>query len=193
MELSTTTPWTAEQLAVDQLTWAAARCSHLLRVADRETPPPEQPRLLRQRLAPGMFCLAHQVVVLADSLRGAAALLAGREGEPCSAWVFNRGDEAALGEIDSSVAQALRRIAAAERDLKVLRGEPMPEQGTIVVARPGHQRHFKPTDFLWRYVLPNTYFHLSMVYALLRQAGLPIGKGDFEGLPVYTVSDGEEG
>jgi hypothetical protein len=32
-------------------------------------------------------------------------------------------------------------------------------------------------------VLPNFYFHISMVYALLRKAGVEIGKKDFLGEP----------
>jgi len=36
---------------------------------------------------------------------------------------------------------------------------------------------FPFTDF----VLPNFYFHLSMVYALLRNNGVEVGKGDFLG------------
>jgi hypothetical protein len=33
------------------------------------------------------------------------------------------------------------------------------------------------TDF----VLPNFYFHVSIVYALLRKNGIEVGKGDFLG------------
>jgi hypothetical protein len=38
---------------------------------------------------------------------------------------------------------------------------------------------------LQQYALPNFFFHLSMVYALLRQQGLPLSKADFDGWHVY--------
>ncbi len=58
----------------------------------------------------------------------------------------------------------------------------------LSVARPGHVRHFGVDDFVWRYVLPNAGFHAAMVHALLRANGVPVGKSDFEGHPVYTVT-----
>ena len=36
-------------------------------------------------------------------------------------------------------------------------------------------------DWLIRFALPNVFFHLSMIYAILRGRGVPIGKLDFFG------------
>ena len=36
-------------------------------------------------------------------------------------------------------------------------------------------------DYLDHFVLPNFHFHVTTAYALLRQAGAPIGKNDFLG------------
>jgi hypothetical protein len=41
--------------------------------------------------------------------------------------------------------------------------------------------------FLQQYALCYFFFHLSMVYALLRQQGLPLSKGDFDGWHVYQA------
>lgn len=41
------------------------------------------------------------------------------------------------------------------------------------------------TEFLFLYGLPNFFFHLTMGYAALRQAGIPLGKADFDGLHHY--------
>lgn len=41
------------------------------------------------------------------------------------------------------------------------------------------------TDFLHLYGLPNFFFHLTMGYAALRAAGVPLGKADFDGFHVY--------
>ena len=40
-------------------------------------------------------------------------------------------------------------------------------------------------DFLFLYGLPNFFFHLTMGYAALRAAGLPLGKADFDGFHSY--------
>lgn len=41
------------------------------------------------------------------------------------------------------------------------------------------------TDFLHLYGLPNFFFHLTMGYAALRAAGVPLGKADFDGFHSY--------
>jgi hypothetical protein len=41
------------------------------------------------------------------------------------------------------------------------------------------------SDFLHLYGLPNFFFHLTMGYASLRVAGVPLGKADFDGFHTY--------
>ncbi|MGR3662369.1 MAG: DUF1993 family protein [Paracoccaceae bacterium] len=43
------------------------------------------------------------------------------------------------------------------------------------------------TEFLTLYGLPNFFFHLVNGYATLRQSGVKIGKGDFDGLHSYPT------
>jgi uncharacterized protein len=43
------------------------------------------------------------------------------------------------------------------------------------------------TDFLHLYGLPNFFFHLTMGYAALRQAGVPLGKANFDGFHSYPA------
>ncbi|MCU0901529.1 MAG: DUF1993 domain-containing protein [Cypionkella sp.] len=40
-------------------------------------------------------------------------------------------------------------------------------------------------DFVFLYGLPNFFFHVTMGYATLRAAGVPLGKGDFDGFHGY--------
>ena len=40
-------------------------------------------------------------------------------------------------------------------------------------------------EFLFLYGLPNFFFHLTMSYAALRAAGVPLGKADFDGFHAY--------
>ena len=43
------------------------------------------------------------------------------------------------------------------------------------------------SEFLYLYGLPNFFFHLTMGYAALRQAGMVLGKADFDGLHHYPA------
>ena len=42
-------------------------------------------------------------------------------------------------------------------------------------------------EFLFLYGLPNFFFHLTMGYAALRAAGVPLGKADFDGFHRYPA------
>ncbi len=42
-------------------------------------------------------------------------------------------------------------------------------------------------EFLHLYGIPNFFFHLTMGYAALRAAGVPLGKADFDGFHVYPA------
>lgn len=42
-------------------------------------------------------------------------------------------------------------------------------------------------DFLYLFGLPNFFFHLTMGYAALRGAGVPLGKADFDGFHTYPA------
>jgi uncharacterized protein len=43
------------------------------------------------------------------------------------------------------------------------------------------------SEFLHLYGLPNFFFHLTMGYAALRAAGVPLGKADFDGFHAYPA------
>jgi uncharacterized protein len=45
--------------------------------------------------------------------------------------------------------------------------------------------HLPGTRFAHEYALPNFFFHLCMAYAILRHAGVPLGKADFDGFHLY--------
>lgn len=43
------------------------------------------------------------------------------------------------------------------------------------------------SQYILQFALPNYYFHLSMVYAILRKENVPVGKGDFDGIHQYPA------
>ena len=40
-------------------------------------------------------------------------------------------------------------------------------------------------DYYLMYAVPNFFFHYAMVYAIARQAGVPVGKAEFDGYHAY--------
>lgn len=51
----------------------------------------------------------------------------------------------------------------------------------ILPQRQGDPLHFTGQTFLQQWSLPNFFFHVTMAYALLRQAGVALGKADYLG------------
>lgn len=41
-------------------------------------------------------------------------------------------------------------------------------------------------EFIHQYILPNFYFHISMVYAVARANGVALSKGDYDGYHAYA-------
>jgi len=159
--------------------------------AEKERMSPES--LLERRLAPDMFPLSRQVEIIVSGARGCAARLAGRidpNDESPEVAVFNRGAEQSFGERLTSFAALQALIQEVLGYLETLSREEIdaaPEQ-PVSVAKPGEVRVFEnPRSFVLQCVLPNLYFHVTVVYALLRSAGVALGKQDFEGAPAYQV------
>lgn len=180
------------QASVPALTHMLRNLGHILQKAatfsERERMSPEL--LLERRLYPDMFSLSRQVEIVVAGAKGSAARLAGRlarDDESPEFAVFNRGDEQAFGERLTSFAELQALIQGALDYLETISQaeiDAAPER-PITVARRGDVRVFEPRAFVLRYVLPNLYFHITVVYALLRSAGVALGKQDFEGAPAY--------
>jgi len=147
--------------------------------------------LLEARLAPDMFPLHRQVQIAADGARGAAIRLAGLalpDPEAEDFAVFNRGIQHRFRDTASSFAELTARLEAAIAFVEALRPEQIDgsEARVIDVVMGGRTRRFAGQPFLLHYALPNLHFHVAMAYAILRHAGIDLGKQDFEGLPVYA-------
>jgi hypothetical protein len=82
--------------------------------------------------------------------------------------------ETTFAELKARIARTIDFIESAKA--AQLQGA---ESRTVTMTFPGSSLTFKGVDFLNDFALPNFYFHLSMSYALLRQAGLDVGKRDF--------------
>jgi len=144
-----------------------------------------EPRaLIERRLAPDMFPLRLQIEIVTSGIRGSLGRVSRRLPAETMApefAVFNRGYEREFDPAERGFAELRARIqttrdyvnslAARELDLET--------QLPISVLKPGEQRSFASAwSFVLDYVLPNLFFHVAMAYAILRSAGVPLGKAD---------------
>ncbi len=138
--------------------------------AHAETKKFESAVLAQARLFPDMHPLARQVQIACDTAKGAGARLAQVE-------IPKHPDT------ETTFAELKARIAKTLEFLKTL--TPAQVQGAevraIEIKFPNGSWKFTGMSYLTEFVLPNFYFHVSMVYALLRNNGVEVGKGDFLG------------
>jgi hypothetical protein len=126
--------------------------------------------LVQLRLVPDMFPFARQLQIATDVAKGCAARLAGIDPPKYE------DTEASFAELKARLATTvafLESVDAAAVDASVGR--------TIALKSGGRELSFSAPDYVAQFVIPNVFFHLTMAYALLRQAGVPVGKLDFLG------------
>lgn len=130
----------------------------------------EDATILGLRLFPDMLHLARNVQVACDiSVRGAARLA----GADLPSFP---DDETTIADLQARVAKAREFIlgipaaafnGAETREISMMAGQ-MPLK-------------FHGKEYLADFVLPNVYFHVTVVYANLRTVGVPVGKFDYLG------------
>ena len=126
--------------------------------------------LAQSRLFPDMHPLVRQVQIACDTAKGAAGRLAGIEVPK------HEDTEATIADLKARIAKTLdfvKSVTAAQ--LKDA------ESRNIEIKFPSGSWKFTGIGYLTDFVLPNFYFHESMVYALLRKSGVEVGKADFLG------------
>jgi hypothetical protein len=128
--------------------------------------------LINARLYPDMFPLSRQVQIAADIAKRGAGRLAGVEmpkHEDC----------------ESTFQELIVRLDKVIALLETVKPEQIDGTEDKTIDLPMHDKvlTFKGLPFLLTYVLPNVYFHVTTVYAILRHNGVEIGKQDFLGNP----------
>ena len=126
--------------------------------------------LTSAQLIEDMKPLTAQVQFACDTAKGTATRLG--ELEP----VAMADTEQSFAELQARIAKTVALLEAVPRDR--IDGR---EEATVVLKVPGGEIPFAGRDHVLSFSLPNFYFHLSMAYALLRQAGVPVGKLDYLG------------
>ena len=128
---------------------------------------------LQLRLAPDMLPFVSQIRIASDSAKGCVARLAGQE---IPKFLDNEASMADLRErvrktidyVNSVPASAIEGSDAREITIPLRNRDPLV---------------FAGEPYLKHWALPNFFFHVGMAYALLRQAGVELGKQDFLATP----------
>lgn len=123
------------------------------------------------RLAPDMLPFASQVRIACDNAKGCARRLAGVEAP------VHADDETTLEQLRARIRSTLEFIESVPEE----RFEDCESRPIEIPIRNREPLRFDGESYLKQFALPNTFFHLTTAYALLRHAGVPLGKADFLG------------
>ena len=127
--------------------------------------------LVNYRLAPDMFPLSRQIQIMADQAKGLAARLTGTE-------IPSFADtETSFADLKARIAKTIdyvQSFSPAQFDGAQTR--------TISFKAGPTELSFTGQDYVFKWVFPNFYFHATATYAILRHAGVEVGKRDFLGM-----------
>ncbi len=126
---------------------------------------------LALRLAPDMLPLTRQVQIATDGAKGCVARLAGVD---VPKWDDN---EASLDDLRARLKRAVDYV----QTFSAQQFEGSESREIVLPMRSGDPLRFSGENYLQHFVLPNLYFHTTTTYALLRHAGVELGKKDFLG------------
>jgi hypothetical protein len=111
------------------------------------------------RLAPDMLPLVKQVQIASDAAKGCLARLAGHE---VPTW---DDTESSIDDLRARIRKTLAYVQSFE---------PVPRRNRDPL-------QFTGEAYLKHWALPNFFFHATTLYALLRHAGVELGKSDYLG------------
>ena len=126
--------------------------------------------LLQSRLIFDMLPLIRQVHIATDMATRGASRLTGQEPRRVE------DNETTFEQLHARIANAIAHLESFTPEQ--FEGS---EQREVSFNTRAGELKFDGRNYLLGYVLPNVYFHVTTAYALLRQAGVAIGKNDFLG------------
>ena len=128
----------------------------------------DEAALMDARLAPDMKPFPEQIRMASFSARSCIARLTGQE------WPKTDDSEATLADLKATIDLSIAFIEAT--DAAAFEGG---EARRIELRFPGVELDFEGAGYLTSFAIPNFYFHVSMAYAILRNAGVALGKRDY--------------
>ncbi|MBB4797079.1 hypothetical protein HNP32_000793 [Brevundimonas bullata] len=130
----------------------------------------DEESLMQGRLAPDMLPFVSQVRIATDLAKGAVARLA--DVEP----MVLADDETTLAQLRARIVRTIAYVESVGP--AQFAGA---ETRAVQLKFPGMELNFEGAGYLTSFALPNFYFHVTTVYALLRHAGVALGKRDYMG------------
>jgi hypothetical protein len=125
--------------------------------------------LIGARLAPDMRPLTFQYQSASDSAKNGVARLVGIEAP-------------SMPDTEASFAELRERCDKTIAFVRSIDPSAFADSAsrTVELKFPnGHGYRFTGQDYLTGFALPNFFFHVTIAYAILRQAGVSLGKPDF--------------
>ena len=124
---------------------------------------------LELRLAPDQFAFARQVQIACDTAKLAASRLSGK-------------DAPSHADTEKTIDELRARVRAVIAYLDSFSAKDFEGAATRTVTQPRWEgKVMTGADYFLEHALPNFYFHLSHVYAILRHNGVNLGKRDYLG------------
>ena len=163
---------TMYQASVPRIVNMLINLDHLLDKAQShiDTKKLNESALTQFRLYPDMFPLLRQVQIACDTAKGVVARLAGVD------IPVYEDNEVSIADLKQRIAKTIAFIQGFSASQ--IYGT---EDKDIVTKRGDTETHYKGMQFLLNHAIPNVYFHVTTVYAILRHNGLEIGKRDYLG------------
>lgn len=126
--------------------------------------------LIDARLAPDMMSLAGQIQRASDKAKNGVARLSGK-GAP------------AFADTETTFADLRHRISKTISHLDTVTPEELLDGAAIRVelSFQSFSGVMSGEDYLTKILLPDSYFHIAMVHAILRSRSLSVGKADYLG------------
>ena len=126
--------------------------------------------LLNGKLAEDMMTLIQQVQRVSDTAKLTAVRIGG---------VAN----VSMPDEEASFVQLKQRIAATISFLEGVPADAINANANKDVSRKTSkgERTYSAKNYVFEFALPNFFFHMTTVYAILRHKGVPVGKNDYLG------------
>ena len=126
--------------------------------------------LVESRLAPDMFPLAKQIQIACDQVKMGMSRLSGVEAPKHA-------------DTETTFAHLQERIAQTIAFIDGIKPEQVDGTEAKEIKFSIKEWHFEFTgeQYLFTWILPNFYFHVTTAYNILRHNGLQIGKADYLG------------
>jgi hypothetical protein len=128
--------------------------------------------LLQSRLIADMLPLVRQVQIATDMAKNGSFRLAGIDPPKFE------DDETTFAQLYARIDRAVELVQGIAADK--IDGS---EARVITLQMRAGELQFQGQSYLLDFVIPNLFFHSTTTYAILREAGVPIGKMDFMGAP----------